>query len=742
MKLYGVPPMLPDSMSREERVALIQEIAQTAEDEFQQKYFSLGEWFERYDPLHLLAYCCSYFLCHPAGVDPELGGGLDFHPYHLEILQAFALMQERSLSDRPLGLEAAGLLDVMCAIGQAAINRGLKANIDQVEGESESNFVLSNIRTQTMAVRNPGYPHHIHRITRDLAETVREDFVDVHGIDPIRLVDALFRLPEVASTRLNEHFERVAHFYREKSYQAVATAYVESFPDAGDCDADRLFDLMGRNLHSMKAALVYHSDMQLADCFTFTLADLVEAYGDDVDLQAVKNVTDGLSFEFGNLEDSNKEWVVLDNPVWKRPFIKIDDETYFLALAGHIPHYASGLLEGLVAEDSALDQKYRDRKARYLEDEIERLFKAGFPDGRIYRGSMWDDGAGNKGENDLTLVLGSVAIVVEAKSGSLTPPAQRGAPKRLADTVRQLIVDPADQAYRFIRVLEGTEGPQSFVTKSSVENTIDVSEVRYFLPLTVTMEQFGFVSNLRNLAESRISDREVAELAQVLSLTDLMVTFEVLDLQSEKVHYLFRRRELGARMRLHGYEMDVLAFYLDRGFNIGEVEFSGNNFVDLTLASKQLDPYFGGQLFGVTVDKPALKLTPWWTRMLQRLDSDLSGDRLDAALVLLSVPYDAQKKMERQFAKLSDRVQRKRGEEPRTWVQFRTAPAERRFCVALYPYFSTYHEKRDEVIDDFLSGDRAQESRGAVCVGVNLDHRDVPYSVVALAPKPDLFDHL
>ena len=742
MKLYGVPPVLPDSISREERIALIQEIAQTAEDEFQEKYFSLGEWFERYDPLHLLAYCCSYFVCHPAGVDPEVGGGLDFHPYHLEILQAFALMQERSLSDRPLGMEAEGLLDVMSAIGQAAINRGLKANIDQVEGESEWNFVLSTMRTQTMAVRNPGYPQHIQRIARDLAETIREDFAGVHRVDPVRLVDALFHLPEIVMARLNDHRERVAHFYREKGYQAVATAYLESFPDAGDLDADRLFDLVGRHLHSMKAMLVYHSDLRLADCFTFTLDDVAGAYGQCIDQQAVKILIDKLAFAFGDLGDRNKEWVVLDNPVWKRPFIKIDDETYFLALAGHIPHYISGLLEDLVAEDPALDQKYRYRKAQYLEGEVERLFKAGFPDGRIYRGSMWDDGAGNKGENDLTMVLGSVAIVVEAKSGSLSPPAQRGAPKRLVDTVRQLIVEPADQSYRFIRVLEGTEGPQSFVTKSGAENTIDVSGVRYFLPLTVTMEQFGFVSNLRYLAESRISDREVAELAQVLSLTDLMVIFEVLDLQSEKVHYFFRRREMGARMRLHGYEMDVLAFYLDRGFNIEEVEFSGNSFVDLTLASKQLDPYFVGRLLGVTVDKPRLRLTSWWTRMLQRLDSNLSEDRLDAALVLLNVPFDDQKKMERQFAKLSDRVQRKRGEEPRTWVQLLTAPGERQFCVALYPYFSTYREMRDGVIDDFLSGDGAQESRGAVCVGVNLDHRDVPYSVMALAPKPDLFDQL
>ena len=233
MKLYQGPPMLPESMPREERIAIVQDMVQVAEDEFQRKYFSLGEWFEKYDALHLLAYCCNYFVCHPAGVDPEVSGGLDFYLYHLEILQAFSLMQERLFSDRPLGPDAEGLLDVMGTIGQVASIRGFKANVDQIEGESEWNFVLSNMRTQTMAVRNPGYPQHIQQIVRDLAETIREDFAGVHGVDPVRLVDALFHLPEIAMARLNDHRERVAHFYQEKSCQAVATSYLESFPDVG-----------------------------------------------------------------------------------------------------------------------------------------------------------------------------------------------------------------------------------------------------------------------------------------------------------------------------------------------------------------------------------------------------------------------------------------------------------------------------------------------------------------------------
>ncbi len=742
MSLHRVAPGLSESLSAKERIAVLQDIVKTAESEFQKGYFSLAEWFERYDALHLLAYCCAYFVCHHPDVDPEANGEIEFYPHYLEILQAFSLMRERSLSAKPLGPDAQELLDLMNSIGEAASIRGFKPNANRREGENERNHVLLNMRIQTMAVRNPGYPHHIRQIAIELAERIRDDFIDVHAIDPVKLVDSLFHLKEVVLERLEEHFGRISHAFRETSYRKVASAYVKSFPGVQDFDADRLFSFSGRDLDSFKAVLLYYSDMMLGDCFVFTADDLLDVYGKCADREVVRNLIERLSFEFGDLRDYNKEWVLLNNPVWERPFIKLDDDAYFLALVGHIPHYISGLLEGLVRDDPVLEKKYRAKKAKYLEDEVERLFRAGFPDGKFYRGSMWDDGQGDKGENDLTMVIGSVAIVVEAKSGSLSAPAQRGAPKRFANTVRDLIVAPAEQASRFIRILEKTQGPNSFVTRSGSENKIDVSNVRYFLPLTVTMEQFGLVSNMLDLAESGFTDRKISELPQVVSLTDLMVIFEILDLQSEKVHYFFRRRELGARVELHGYEMDILAFYLDRGFNVDEVEFSEDCSIGLVSASKRLDPYFVGEQLGIAADKPGLRLTQWWARILQRLDTGISEDRLDAALVLLNVPYDDQKKLERQFTKLSRRVGRNGGEEPRTWVELLTVPSERQFCVALYPYFSAFREKRDTVIDDFLQQDNAHQSRGAVCIGVNLDDGDAPYSVVVVASQPNLFDRL
>ena len=71
--------------------------------------------------------------------------------------------------------------------------------------------------------------------------------------------------------------------------------------------------------------------------------------------------------------------MILDNPVWRRPFIETAPDTYFSAIFGLIRHYALSLFEGLASSEASLEEKYRTRKAQYLEDELEHLLKAGFP---------------------------------------------------------------------------------------------------------------------------------------------------------------------------------------------------------------------------------------------------------------------------------------------------------------------------------------------------------------------------
>ena len=725
----------------EQRRALFREVAKTAEETFEREYFTLGTWFENYDALYLLSFCALYFLSQPEGIDLEVKGSLDFYWHYLEILQAFSLMQDRSFSHQPLGREAGELQAHMQKIGHALVACTLGIEDDVSAEELKQRHILTGMQGVTAAIRNWGYSLYMRDVTRELADTIREEFNELYGVDPGRFTDTLLRLAELANVRINEHLDRTRAFFRLKNYRDVLASYHASFPDVTDIgDVEETFDMFGRNLPNLKGALIAHADLRLADCFTFTVEDIAGAYGKGANKAALQRLFDGLSIKFGELEDQNKEYVILDNPVWSRPFINTKPGTYFSAVVGVMPHYALSLLEGLASSQAVLEDKYRSRKARYLEDALERILKKGFPNGEVYRGSLWDDGSGSRGENDVTVVVDCVAIVVEAKSGLITPPARRGAASRFRHTVKELIEEPAEQAFGFIRLLKSQSGPHSFRTRRGEVNTIDSSAIRYYIPLTVTLEQFGSVSNLKDLVEAGITDKTLPELASVISLTDLMVVFEILDLQSEKVHYLARRREFDAHVSFHGDELDVLAFYLDHAFNIGEAEFSGQHTLDLSLSSKQLDPYFVGKDSGVSVSKPELAMTDRWKTILQRLEQGQSQHWLDQAVMLLNVPVDDQRKFQRRFDKLSRQVRRDRPEKPHNWVVLLAGPPKRRFFFAVYPYAKIDRDLRNAVISEIFKDAEAEKARGAMCIGLDLDHEDLPYAVSALKDLPDLFD--
>ena len=740
MRLYEAPQVFPVTMTRDERFAVLDHAAQEAEETFQSKYFELTDWFDRHDALYLLAYCAVYFLSHPDGTDPELQGKLDFPPFWVELLQAFSLMRDRSSSSQPLDRDAETLLDSIRTLADSMAIRSLGNLKALSDREFRQHQILATMRGQTTAVRNWAYPQHMRKVTKDLAATIRSDFIEMYEVDPIKLVDTLFRMAQIADNRLNKHRNQVRLFLQKSEYQQVVSSYLEVFPNVQAFDAEQLFNLAGRKLVNLKSLLVAHSDLRLATIFEYTLQDIEAIYGAGGDKRALNALFDTLAMDFGSLRDQDREHLILDNPVWTRPFIRVDSETYFSAIVGLVPHYALGLLESLIAANRTLEHKYRQRKSRYLEDELESVLKRSFPLGKVYRGSLWSNDAGNSGENDLTLVVGSVAIVAESKSGLVSPSASRGAPARFRRTVKELVDEPAEQANNFIRVLRSLDGPHTFKTKKGGGNTIDATGIRYFMPLTVTLEQFGSVSNLKALVEAGISAKKLSELAPVISLTDLMVIFEILDLQSEKLHYLTRRGEFERHVTFEGDELDILALYLDQGLNLGEIEYNEDTRLLLTMSSKQLDPYFLAQDIGMSIKKPSLALTPWWRNLLEYIEARKNPNWLDAAMLLLNVPYADQGKFQKGIEKLKHRVRRGKSKMPHEHGVLLAGPPERQFFVAVYPYRGLDRDVRNSVISEILNGTEAQQAQGAICIGMDLDYDHLPYSVLAFARLPKLLD--
>jgi len=747
MRMIEVPNPFPTNIPKEKRLEIIRNIGTKAKEDFDKKYPNIQKWFKNHDPLYILSFCSLYFVSRPEGIDPEVAGSLDFYHFNLEIMQAFALFQERNFSLKPLMNDAEKLKLEMKEIGDLMQLRLL--NIPE-HLKSDKEILAYKLRTemisQTTAVRNWAYSYQMKKIVIDLSKLIKYDFEKIYGIDPVRFMELLFKITEERNTLLSKHLQKVKLFAEKKSYKEMIKAYNKIFPEnkkIEDDEVEKIWNSVGKNKRNFLGLLIYHSDLKIEEIYSFDIDHALSLYGDNGKRKELKNIFNRLSTKFGDLKDCEKEHIILNNPVHHQPFIIIGENKYYSAIFGIIPHLAINLLEDLISKDENLRKKYSNRiKPNYLEDEIERLFKLNFPNAMVFRGSQWTDALNNKNyENDLLVVIDTFALIIEAKSGQVTPPARRGAPKRLFETLKQLIEEASEQAHRFIECLKKNRTIHTFNNKRGEKNVVDSSKINYFIPIGITLANLGIISsNLKKLIEAGITERKISDLAPSISLTDLEVIFELLPFEAEKVHYFARRREIEDHLNYEGDELDLLSFYLENGFNIDETEYNSEIMIDLILKSKEIDPYFEGINRGVKVNKPGLEMTEWWKDILNKLSNKKPKNWLETSFILLNSTKKNQEKFEKTLRGLKKRIRTGKVDKKHNWVTFLFGPKRKSFAVIGYPYVTINKEERNNIIMNILHSEEVKNSKGSVIIGINVNKEDYPYSILAGRLDTQLFN--
>lgn len=737
---------IPESF--EERVNMLRQIGKKAKRDFEDKYHQLSSWFKDYDALYLLAFCLNYFMAYEEGRDEEVDKGhLEFPPHFQEILQAFSLCNEQAITARPLLDQAEKFKKDMREVGDAMLWKmfDIPENLKS-EKEISSYHLRVEMMTHTLAVRGWAYDHQIKKIIGDLCDLLADDFRKVFGIAPTPLFKLFYTLIEKVNDKINAHRDRLHRVLSLQTYNEIFEAYENEFPHLTKTDQvarDNMWEHFGKNLKYTRVAMMTHADLCLDQIFTFTAEEMAACSENELSKDQIVFVFDKLSYRFGELKDFNTEHFILDNPVHKKPFIKLEEEKYFSSLWSHLPHISVRLLETLVSEDVYLNSKYNDIKAAYLERETENLFRGNFPGAQIFSSSSWTDPVTNKQfENDLLVVQGPFAIIVECKSGILTPAAKRGAPDRLFKNLQALIEEPSEQALRFIDFLRRDGNTVNLVDKKGKHLTLDKSRIRYFIPLGVTLAQLGIVgTNLKLLVDAGVTQKNMTELITSVNLPDLQIIFEILDSQPQKIHYLQKRREFEVNNRFSGDEMDLLAFYLDTGFNLGRREFEENWFFNLVMKSKEIDPYIMNKEAGIECKKPALLMTDWWKAILSSLNLRKPETWHESSYVLLNFHYEEQKEFERMFKELVGKINEGKTTHKHNWVIFSSVNPNRRFMLYGYPYAKIDTKERNLMMKDILMNDMPDKVKGALLIAVNLDKIHYPYSALATKLFAELFDN-
>lgn len=724
------------------------ELGKESTIKYENAYQKLISYFKEYDPLYLCSFCSYYFTLQEEGFDEEaINGSIDFPPFFLEILQCISLKFERCISAKPLNENIEDFKSTVTEFcrNQSYSNFNL---INAAQNREDMGVIMLRIDMigHTLAVRNWAFVEQMENVAYDLAELIEENFIKSQGFNPQIFLDVLFNLASLVEKKVNLHLRKSIAFAKAKTYNDVFNLYESNFEVNKTDISERkeFWDKIGKDIKKLKAILLQHSDCFLSDIYTHSSDEIYNHLSKEISEKEIIEILNRLSCCFGYIAEIDKNHIFLDNPIHSKPFIKIDENKYFSVIPHMFSHLGVDLLERFIVQDNKLQKEYVSKKGKYLENKVEQMFRGAFPDAQLYTGSLWKCPLSNKDfENDLIVLVEDFAIIVECKSGTVSLPAKRGATERLSKTLQELVIAPSEQAIRFQNYLRQNRKIHEFKTKSGKKNIIDSSKIKYYVPLGVTLSNLGFIGcNLKKIIEAKITSHALDELAPSISLTDLEVIFDILTLKAEKIHYLSRRRELEAHLNFQGDEIDLFAFYLDNGFNIGETEYDKLFAINLTNKSKDIDPYYIGKRRGVNVRKPYLQKTKYWNDILVKLEKD-SKNWLMASYILLNLQKEDQIKFEKNLKKLSNMVLRGKCVERHNWMVMSCGPERRKYKIVGFPYKDIDLETRNALINDILVSFNDEENiRGILILGYNLNSINYPYSVIAGSLKTEFFDNL
>ena len=281
-------------------------------------------------------------------------------------------------------------------------------------------------------------------------------------------------------------------------------------------------------------------------------------------------VVDGLyrlSLAPGGLNGQNPEHVYLNNPIWRKPYLRLEDGSLFTALPQLVFSFPFAIIEGMMEGQHALTIAYADARSDYLENAVEDLLTRAMPSATVYRGVVWDDPAtGQTWENDVVALLGNFVFVFEVKSGQINAAARRGGDLSLIKNFKELFVEPGEQGWRLQNYLD-TQRQKAVLRLKSDNRRLDfkLDRPKVVYRYSICFEHFANLTSARYYLKALGLIKNATAWSPVLSLGELQMIARFLDTEVSFQHYLTRRSTVDELIDFDGDEQDILSLYLING---------------------------------------------------------------------------------------------------------------------------------------------------------------------------------
>ena len=653
-------------------------------------------------PPHALAAFYCYAMLAFVGSDGEQQEALpNIQQHHCELLHALVLhLSAKEWGEAPLTPDTMEtLFETIPKLSNTFFMQRILDGEDK-SGNDEELTILSlqeRVRMHTHGVRNWGYFEQVVQTSQELYSDLDEDMRSHYGFSATDLIETLLALRSEFEDRLNAHMELRRKILRGNTATELAEQYYKLLPDIVG-NAEEMLAKLPSDLsrEQMAAILMSYLDLRLLDIGLFTTESTAKITGKQKEIVAA--ILDSLSFEPGALAEFKPEYLFLDNPVWERPVIFLSGQYFF-----PMPQIAFSHIHRIMerfAEEVGSKVSLENRRAEFLEQQLEALFRNALPDADIYPAVKWKKD-GQQFETDLIAVIDRVVVIAEAKSNRLTPSGLRGAPERVKRHVCDIVVKPSLQSKRLEEVIAAARDGDKEARTILAGIGIDAQKADCVIRLSVSLYDLSVLSSSEKELKKIGWVPEDHDLAPSILISNLQCVADILDNPLLFLHYLKERSYFQKIHNLMGDELDFLGIYLESAFNISAL--SGENLI-VTEMSAAVDKYYEAITLGEQRQKPKMNLRPLFRRIISHLTKvKPQGWTLMGFHLLACAAPDKQRAIERNLLKLRKSVKRNYRDPKHKSALVIKPPEARKATVIFYLFPKALRHKHREIMEQLAA---------------------------------------
>lgn len=341
-------------------------------------------------------------------------------------------------------------------------------------------------------------------------------------------------------------------------------------------------------------------------------------------------------------------WPVIDLPIQKRPFIKIEQQYYCFDYYSFIDNFYRAIQKTV----TRLLPNYRwsDKQQNASETMVANIFEKILPGCKIYQNNFYPQNKSlkNMAENDLMVVYYDTIIIVEVKAGSFVWTAPFTDFDSHIRSYKTLLEKADNQCKRTFDYLISNDTAILYNEDQSKKAQIHMASIQDIYTMSVTIDNIGELAakaekiGFLNLKCNTIS----------VAVDDLIVYQKYFDSPLKFLHFLKQRRMATENETLAlNDELDHLGMYIHHNCYALPDDTPKQPTMKFFLGYREdLDTYFG-QLYHpeLTPQKPIQTLPKHFEQMLEWLNSSNLNNKIRTANYLLDFSSDAKEDLNNQI---------------------------------------------------------------------------------------------